>query len=113
MMTELNIADVLRYYGATTVPEGTGWKAMKCPFHSDGVRSASINVDRNLFKCHGCPFAGDPIDLIKRKEQLNYGDAIEYATKVLGARIESVSRADDKPVKRRPLGRERWKGLLD
>jgi hypothetical protein len=108
----LNVADVLRYYGATTVPEGVGWKSVKCPFHNDGVKSGSIHVERNLYNCHACPYAGSPLSLIKRKEDIGEAEAIEFARSVLGQSVENISRTVHKQQKRRPLGRERWKDIL-
>lgn len=112
-MNELNIADVLRHYGATTVPEGVGWHSMKCPFHGDSHASGRVNVELGAFKCHGCPVSGDAIKIIRQQENLSYGDAIEFAGKVLGTSVTSVSRATDKPKQRKPLGRNKWKSILD
>lgn len=112
MESGLSVADILRYYGATSVPEGIGWKSMKCPFHDDGVKSGSVHVERNLYNCHACPYAGDPLNLIKRKENLGEAEAIEFAGQVFGQGISPVSRTVHKQPKRRPLGRERWKDLL-
>ena len=110
---ELSITDVLRYYGATSIPTGTGWKAMKCPFHDDGIKSASINVDRNVFNCHACPYKGEPLWLIMRKERIGEEEAIEFAGSVLGKSSTGISPATTSPKKLRPLGRNRWKGILE
>ena len=112
-MNELTVADVLRHYGATTVPEGTGWRSMRCPFHGDVHASGRVNTTLNAYKCHGCDMSGDALKLIERKEELSYGDAIEFTRKVLGKGCQNISSpAHDKP-KIRPLGNRRWKSILD
>ena len=110
---ELRIADVLRHYGALTVPEGVGWRSMNCPFHGDSHASGRVNVELGAFKCHGCDMSGDAIKLIRLKEDLDYGEAVEFSGKVLGKSHEGISRATDKQKQRKPLGRDRWKTILD
>jgi DNA primase len=109
---ELSIADVLIHYGATSVPEGVGWKSMRCPFHADSVASGRVNVDLNAYKCHGCKMSGDAIKLIEINESLGYGDAIEFARSILGKGVEDVSRSVPGKTKRRPMGSEKWKKIL-
>lgn len=110
---ELSVVDVLRYYGATSVPMGTGWHAMQCPFHSDGIKSGSVNVDRNVFNCHACPYKGEPLWLIMRKEQIGEEAAIEFARSVLGKSSPRLPSAAKSATKLRPLGRNKWKGILE
>jgi len=111
---ELSIADVLRHYGAEVVPESAAWRSMKCPFHEDRTASGRVNTELNAYKCLGCPFAGSPLSLIKRKEKLgSYDEATEFARTVLGKSVSRVQRTVSKSVKRRPLGREKWAGILE
>jgi DNA primase len=109
---ELTIADVLVHYGAESVPSGIGWHTMKCPFHEDSTNSAGVNTGVDAFTCHACPYSGGPISLIMRKESLGREEAHEFARSVLGASVSRIQRSVSKSGKRRPLGRERWKGIL-
>jgi len=109
---ELDIATVLRHYGADTVPEGIGWHTIKCPFHEDSTNSAGVNTGVNAFTCHACPYSGGPISLIMRKESIGKVEAIEFARQVLGTSVSHIQRSVSKSSQRRPLGRERWKGIL-
>ena len=109
----LGIAAVLRHYGATSIPEGSGWHTMRCPFHGDSHASGRVNVELGGFKCNACPVRGDAIKLIELQEKMSYGDACEFARSVLGQSVEGISRSAPKPAKRRALGREKWKAILD
>lgn len=109
----ISIAAVLRHYGARSVPEGAGWRDINCPFHSDAHASARVNTELGAFKCHGCGMSGDAIKLIRLKEQKGYAEAIEFAGSVLGESVENLPRTASKQKQRRPLGREKWKSILD
>jgi len=114
--SDLTIEAVLRHYGAKRIPEGVGWKSMRCPFkkfHQDSRASAAVNHGTNRFRCHACGTAGDPIDIIERLEGLSFREAVEQAREVFGASFQEVSPAVSKSSKRRPLGRERWQDILD
>ena len=87
-----NIADYLRYIGATVPPEGNGWRKIKCPFHEDGHASAGINFDEGRFKCHGCGVGGDVYDLIIEKEGGTYREAIKFA--------QAISLTGSEPVRK-------------
>src|SRR5689334_15897370 len=109
---ELNIADVLRHYGATKVPEGAGWHSMRCPFHSDGHASGRVNTDLGAYKCNACPVSGDALKLISLAEKIGRSEAVDYARETLGASLTGVPRPVRQQSQRRPLGREKWKGIL-
>lgn len=113
-MTELTIADVLRHYGAARVPEGVGWKTMNCPFHGDSHASGRVNAELGAFKCHGCRMsASTPEKLIARAESIGEDEAGEFARQVLGKSSSGLSRTVPKQKQRRPLGREKWKNILE
>lgn len=113
VMTELTIDDVLRHYGARKVPAGVGWHSMKCPFHGDKHASARVNVDRNAFTCLACGMSGDALKIISLKENISRDEAIEFTRKVLGQSVSDIQRSASKQGKRRALGREKWKGILE
>ena len=58
-----NITAILEHYGAT-VPTRNGWAKMKCPFHNDSHASAAVNLQQNIFKCHGCQYKGSGYNII-------------------------------------------------
>ncbi|SRR6266446_5747101 len=112
------IVTVLLYYGAKdriNQLASSRWQTINCPFHDDSHASARINVDLNAFKCNACPMSGDAVTLIQKKEGIDREKACEFARSVFGQSFENVSQ----PVplrgknKRRPLGNERWKKILE
>lgn len=112
---ELTIATVLRHYGATRIPQGVGWKSMKCPFtqfHTDSRASASVNIGTNHFRCHACGTAGDPIDIIKKLEHMNYREACEQAARVFGTSHTEISRSVPRHFKRPAASSDSWKEIL-
>jgi hypothetical protein len=79
MTDKHNISDILRYINAEVPSIGSGWRKMRCPYHSDGHASAAVNFDANRFKCHGCGVSGDTYDLIMKEKGGTLSEAIEFA----------------------------------
>jgi DNA primase len=96
-MSDLTIAQVLEHYGGdlTHVSEH-GWRPIRCPFHTDRVKSASVNIEQNGFKCHGCEMKGDAIGLIMTRENLDFGAANEWAQQIFGQGVSRVHTAKKK-----------------
>ena len=82
-----NITAILEHYGAT-VPTRKGWAKMKCPFHNDSHASSAVNLDLNIFKCHGCQYKGNGYNIIKDKEGVSFREAISIAEGILNSRGE-------------------------
>jgi hypothetical protein len=96
-MEKHSIRAYLEYLGAS-VPSGTGWRKMKCPFHGDRHASAGVDEDKCKFKCFGCEAGGDVYDLIMYKEGVNYSEAVKFA--------ETISPTGNTGVRSKPpLGR--------
>ena len=73
---------------------GSGWRKMKCPFHSDSHASAAVNYDKNAFICHGCGVKGDVYSLIMYKEGGDYREALKFAASVLTTGNTEVRQQD-------------------
>ena len=58
-----------------------------CPFHSEKSPSFTVYPADNSFYCFGCGVGGDAITFIKKKENLDYPDAIEYLAKRAGITV--------------------------
>jgi DNA primase len=82
-----NITAILEHYGAT-VPTRNGWAKMKCPFHNDSHASSAVNLQENIFKCHGCQYKGDGYKIIMDKEGVGFREAVSIAEGILDARGE-------------------------
>lgn len=66
---------VLARYGMD-VPERTGWRKVKCPFHSDRIASASVNTDIGAFSCHACGVSGDVYGILMSQEGIDFRAAL-------------------------------------
>jgi DNA primase len=112
---QLDLGPVLIHYGAKDLPSRYGWHTMKCPFpeHNDSRASARVNLSIGGFVCLACGIRGDAIKIIRDREGLSFGKALEFAREVFGASITPVYDADAKPVATKRIGRHRWKDVLD
>ena len=77
-----DITAVLEHYGAN-VPVRMGWAKMKCPFHEDSHASSAVNLNENIFKCHGCQMKGDGYAIIMAKEGVEFLEAVNIAKRIL------------------------------
>lgn len=87
-MNKPDMRVVLQHYGADRVPEGRGWRAMRCPFHDDSHASASTNGE--AFHCHACGVTGDAFAVIMQQESCTFRDALE-----IGHGIDTAFTPDD------------------
>src|SRR5688572_17537896 len=78
------LGPILEMYGGEPVMEDRGWYAYACPFHGDRTKSASVNTIINVFVCHSCDMKGNATQLIMKKENCSYGDALNRAEKASG-----------------------------
>ncbi len=47
-----------------------------CPFHQEKTGSFSVNQDKQFFHCFGCGVSGDVIEFIKKREGIDFKDAL-------------------------------------
>ena len=59
-----------------------------CPFHNERTPSFFIFPDKNCFRCFGCGESGDGISFIRKIENLNFIETIEFLAKKYGIKIE-------------------------
>ncbi len=58
-----------------------------CPFHSEKTPSFTVYTSDNSFYCFGCGAGGDAITFIRKRENLDYPDAVEFLAKRAGITI--------------------------
>lgn len=58
-----------------------------CPFHSEKTPSFTVYPADNSFYCFGCGAGGDPITFIRKRENLDYPDAVEFLAQRAGITI--------------------------
>ncbi len=62
-----------------------------CPFHSEKTPSFVVFGGKNSFYCFGCGAGGDAINFVRRVENLEFEDAVEFLGKRAGI---TVTRTD-------------------
>ena len=58
-----------------------------CPFHSEKTPSFTVYPADNSFYCFGCGAGGDAITFIRKRENLDYPDAVEFLAQRAGITI--------------------------
>ncbi len=58
-----------------------------CPFHSEKTPSFSVSPSKNFFHCFGCGAGGDVITFVKKIENLDYPQAVEFLARRAGITI--------------------------
>ncbi len=71
-----------------------------CPFHSEKTPSFTVYPSDNSFYCFGCGAGGDVITFIRKKENLDYPDAVEFLADRAGITIVRDERQSIVPVKK-------------
>ncbi|WAB09302.1 DNA primase [Streptomyces phage Stella] len=87
------IGPILVEYGGEEVRDDHSWYAYKCPFHGDRSASASVNTILNVFVCHTCDMKGNATQLIMKKENCSYVDALRRAEEVAGKGAGNVQQS--------------------
>lgn len=70
-----------------------------CPFHSEKTPSFTVYPADNSFYCFGCGAGGDAITFIRKRENLDYPDAVEFLAQRAGITIVKDERG---PIQNTP-----------
>ena len=81
-----SIVEVLEYYGFEDIPSRSGWASIRCYFHQDRVKSASVNVALNAFACHSSDAHGVAIKLVMQQGNMDYAQAKQFCQETFGER---------------------------
>ena len=65
-----------------------------CPFHSEKTPSFTVYPADNSFYCFGCGVGGDAITFIRKRENLDYPDAVEFLANRAGITVVRDERGD-------------------
>ncbi|MFI5840519.1 CHC2 zinc finger domain-containing protein [Catenuloplanes sp. NPDC051500] len=76
-----DLTAVLEHYGVQ-VNTMRVTSMVACPLHEDNTPSCSINLDRQLWRCHSCNGGGSSWDLIMAKEETDFRGARAIAASV-------------------------------
>lgn len=59
----LPAVDIAKRYGVDLQQKGKQYRGL-CPFHAE--KTPSFHVHKNRFKCFGCAWSGDAVDLVSQ-----------------------------------------------
>jgi DNA primase len=75
------IEPIVSFFGGE-VRGGTGEIRVKCLMHNDSHRSASMNVDTNLYYCQTCGKGGNAVNIVCILENLEFIDGLKRAVEI-------------------------------
>lgn len=71
--------DIVDVIGEYVVLKKSGRNYMGCcPFHKEKTASFCVSADKQIYKCFGCGEGGNVIHFIKKNENIDFKDALEY-----------------------------------
>ena len=70
-----------------------------CPFHSEKTPSFTVYPADNSFYCFGCGAGGDAITFIRKRENIDYPDAVEFLANRSGI---TIIRDDNDKIRQTP-----------
>lgn len=100
LLARVDILDLIGRY-VTLKKTGSRYMAV-CPFHGDKDPSLSVTHDKGLWYCFGCHEGGNAISFIKKKENLEFVDAVRFIARLYNIEVPEVSE-DPGVAKRRTL----------
>ena len=87
----LEIVEVVRGYVPELKKMGRTWKA-RCPFHSERTPSFNVDPERGTWHCFGsCATGGDVIEFVRRKEGLDFREALRLCADRAGVELRPPS----------------------
>ena len=85
-----DIEEIIGHY-VTLKRAGSNYSGL-CPFHSEKTPSFTVFPASQSFYCFGCGAGGDVITFVRREENLDYVEAIEWLAKRVGVTVPQDSR---------------------
>lgn len=88
----LSLLDYLQQQNWTLRPAGNGSEFVGlCPLHPETRPSFYVNVQKNLFYCHGCGQGGDLIRFVELFQHLSFRESLAYLEQRNSASAESAA----------------------
>ena len=65
---------------------GENWKGL-CPFHTEKTPSFTVNPKKGIFHCFGCKAGGDAFSFLRKKERLDFPEAVRVLAQRVGVEL--------------------------
>jgi DNA primase len=98
-------ADIERVISEYVALRGAG-NARKglCPFHTEKTPSFTVNLDKQLFYCHGCKVGGDVFKFVMLAERVTFPESVRIVADACGIAIPAdTGVVDQKADERKEL----------
>ena len=69
-----------------------------CPFHREKSPSFSVSPDKQIFHCFGCGAGGDVFGFVKRIENIEFKEAIEFLAERSNIKLPVSDNKDDNKI---------------
>lgn len=93
-----DIADVISSY-VTLKRSGSHMQGL-CPFHSEKSPSFTVFAGTQSFYCFGCAAAGDVVTFIRKIENLDYPEALQFLAARCGVKIPEENEAGNRGIRK-------------
>lgn len=70
-----------KFFSDTDFSRG-GEVKVKCPFHDDNIASASVNVEKSLFRCNACGEGHNEVSFLAKVNGISNTDAVKILSKL-------------------------------
>lgn len=85
LVKEISAVSVARQFGVDLQRKGKHYRGL-CPFHTE--KDASFYEYRNRFKCFGCAWSGDAVDLVAKLRNVSSLDAAKLIAQSFGKLLD-------------------------
>lgn len=86
LISSADIVDVISRF-VSLKKSGKNYKGC-CPFHNEKTPSFFVNPAKGFFHCFGCQESGDALTFVKKINNLDFVDAVESLSDIVGRSVE-------------------------
>ena len=92
----VTLAELLAEDGVKLIRSGNQHVCL-CPFHKEKTPSCSVDLDRSLYHCFGCPAKGDAVDYLVEARKWTKARALQHVKGTAPSRVSNRRTNDQKP----------------